>query len=93
MKRFIILGAPGSGKGSQCKWITKDYNVPHIVIILTVFITEFEDAEPTNSNISASTPGAVMTQPNLKIAKSNKVYRSLRLNSGIFQALISVLNN
>lgn len=30
MKRFIILGAPGSGKGSQCKWITKDYNVPHI---------------------------------------------------------------
>ena len=30
MKRFIILGAPGSGKGSQCKWITRDYNVPHI---------------------------------------------------------------
>lgn len=30
MKRLIILGAPGSGKGSQCKWITKDYNVPHI---------------------------------------------------------------
>jgi adenylate kinase len=30
MKRIIILGAPGSGKGSQCKWITKDYNVPHI---------------------------------------------------------------
>ena len=28
--RLIILGAPGSGKGSQCKWITKDYNVPHI---------------------------------------------------------------
>ena len=30
MKRFIILGAPGSGKGSQCSWITKFYNVPHI---------------------------------------------------------------
>ncbi len=30
MKRFIILGAPGSGKGSQCKWITKDYDCPHI---------------------------------------------------------------
>lgn len=30
MTRLIILGAPGSGKGSQCKWITKDYNVPHI---------------------------------------------------------------
>lgn len=30
MKRLIILGAPGSGKGSQCKWITKEYNVPHI---------------------------------------------------------------
>ncbi len=30
MKRIIILGAPGSGKGSQCKWITNDYNCPHI---------------------------------------------------------------
>lgn len=30
MKRLVVLGAPGSGKGSQCKWITKDYNVPHI---------------------------------------------------------------
>lgn len=30
MKRLIVLGAPGSGKGSQCKWITKDYDVPHI---------------------------------------------------------------
>ena len=30
MIRLIILGAPGSGKGSQCKWITRDYNVPHI---------------------------------------------------------------
>lgn len=30
MKRLIVLGAPGSGKGSQCKWITRDYNVPHI---------------------------------------------------------------
>ena len=30
MKRLVILGAPGSGKGSQCKWITRDYNVPHI---------------------------------------------------------------
>ena len=30
MKRLIILGAPGSGKGSQCKWIKEDYNVPHI---------------------------------------------------------------
>ena len=30
MKRLIVLGAPGSGKGSQCKWITKDYNVPHV---------------------------------------------------------------
>ncbi len=30
MIRLIILGAPGSGKGSQCKWITKDYDVPHI---------------------------------------------------------------
>lgn len=28
--RLVILGAPGSGKGSQCKWITKEYNVPHI---------------------------------------------------------------
>ena len=28
--RLVILGAPGSGKGSQCKWITRDYNVPHI---------------------------------------------------------------
>ena len=28
--RLIILGAPGSGKGSQCKWITRDYDVPHI---------------------------------------------------------------
>ena len=30
MIKLIILGAPGSGKGSQCKWITKDYDVPHI---------------------------------------------------------------
>ena len=30
MTRLIILGAPGSGKGSQCKWITRDYDVPHI---------------------------------------------------------------
>ncbi len=30
MKRIIILGAPGSGKGSQCQWITKFYDVPHI---------------------------------------------------------------
>ena len=30
MKRLIVLGAPGSGKGSQCKWITRDYDVPHI---------------------------------------------------------------
>lgn len=30
MVRLIILGAPGSGKGSQCKWITKDYDVPHV---------------------------------------------------------------
>ena len=30
MRRLIVLGAPGSGKGSQCKWITRDYNVPHI---------------------------------------------------------------
>ena len=30
MIRLIVLGAPGSGKGSQCKWITKDYNVPHV---------------------------------------------------------------
>ncbi len=30
MKRIIILGAPGSGKGSQCSWITKFYDVPHI---------------------------------------------------------------
>ncbi len=30
MLRLIILGAPGSGKGSQCKWITRDYDVPHI---------------------------------------------------------------
>lgn len=28
--RLIILGAPGCGKGSQCKWITRDYDVPHI---------------------------------------------------------------
>lgn len=28
--RLVILGAPGSGKGSQCKWITRDYDVPHI---------------------------------------------------------------
>ena len=30
MKRIIILGAPGSGKGTQCKWIKKEYNIPHI---------------------------------------------------------------
>lgn len=30
MIRLVILGAPGSGKGSQCKWIKNDYNVPHI---------------------------------------------------------------
>lgn len=30
MLRLIVLGAPGSGKGSQCKWITRDYDVPHI---------------------------------------------------------------
>lgn len=30
MKRIIILGAPGSGKGSQCKWIKEDYDIPHI---------------------------------------------------------------
>lgn len=30
MKRFVMLGAPGSGKGTQCKWITKDYQIPHI---------------------------------------------------------------
>lgn len=30
MIRLIILGAPGSGKGSQCKWIKEDYDVPHI---------------------------------------------------------------
>ena len=30
MKRLVILGAPGSGKGSQCNWIKKDYDVPHI---------------------------------------------------------------
>ena len=30
MIRLIILGAPGSGKGTQCKWITRDYDVPHI---------------------------------------------------------------
>jgi adenylate kinase len=28
--RLIVLGAPGSGKGTQCKWISKEYNVPHI---------------------------------------------------------------
>ena len=28
--RLVILGAPGSGKGSQCKCITRDYDVPHI---------------------------------------------------------------
>ena len=27
---IVLLGAPGSGKGSQCKWITRDYDVPHI---------------------------------------------------------------
>ena len=30
MKRIIILGAPGSGKGSQCQWISKYFDVPHI---------------------------------------------------------------
>ena len=24
------MGAPGSGKGSQCQWIAKFYNIPHI---------------------------------------------------------------
>ncbi len=28
--RTIILGAPGSGKGTQCKWISKEYDIPHI---------------------------------------------------------------
>ena len=28
--RVIILGAPGSGKGTQCKWISKEYDIPHI---------------------------------------------------------------
>lgn len=26
----IVLGAPGSGKGTQCKWISKEFNVLHI---------------------------------------------------------------
>ena len=24
--RVILLGAPGSGKGTQCKWISKEYD-------------------------------------------------------------------
>ena len=28
--RVILLGAPGSGKGTQCKWISKEYDIPHI---------------------------------------------------------------
>lgn len=27
---IIVLGAPGSGKGTQCKWISKEFNVEHI---------------------------------------------------------------
>ncbi len=30
MKRLVILGAPGSGKGSQCKWMTKEFHIAHI---------------------------------------------------------------
>ena len=36
MIRLIILGAPGSGKGSQCKWITKDYSVPSAIFFLKI---------------------------------------------------------
>lgn len=28
----IVLGAPGSGKGTQCKWISKEYNIEHIAM-------------------------------------------------------------
>ncbi len=28
--RIIMLGAPGSGKGTQCKWISRQYDIPHI---------------------------------------------------------------
>lgn len=27
---IIILGAPGSGKGTQCKWISSEYGIEHI---------------------------------------------------------------
>lgn len=27
---IILLGAPGSGKGTQCKWISGKYNIRHI---------------------------------------------------------------
>lgn len=52
MTRLIILGAPGSGKGSQCKWITKDYNVPHIS---TGDILRKNIAEQTPLGIEAKT--------------------------------------
>ena len=28
--KLILLGAPGAGKGTQAKWISKEYGLPHI---------------------------------------------------------------
>ena len=28
--KLILLGAPGAGKGTQAKWISEEYGVPHI---------------------------------------------------------------
>lgn len=30
MKKIILIGPPGSGKGTQAQRITKEYNIPHI---------------------------------------------------------------
>ena len=30
MKRIILLGPPGAGKGTQAQIITKEFNIPHI---------------------------------------------------------------
>ncbi len=28
--KLILLGAPGAGKGTQAKWISREYGIPHI---------------------------------------------------------------
>ena len=29
-QEFIFIGPPGSGKGTQTKMLSRDYNLPHI---------------------------------------------------------------